>query len=49
MVIPGANPAARVYESIGSDFFLAVAPGWQVGLLWRRQIIDYVLLRAVRP
>jgi hypothetical protein len=24
----GRNPAARVYESIGSDFFLAVAPGW---------------------
>ena len=22
---------------------------WQVGLLWRRRIIDYVLLRAVRP
>jgi hypothetical protein len=22
---------------------------WQVELLWRRQIIDYVLLRAVRP
>ena len=28
MVIRGANPAARVYESIGSDFVLAVAPGW---------------------
>ena len=24
----GRNPAARVYESIGADFFLAVAPGW---------------------
>ena len=22
---------------------------WQVGLLWRRRIIDYLLLRAVRP
>jgi hypothetical protein len=22
---------------------------WQVELLWRRQIIDYILLRAVRP
>ena len=22
---------------------------WQVDLLWRRRIIDYVLLRAVRP
>jgi hypothetical protein len=34
MVIPGANPAARVYESIGSDFFLAVAPGWLNLGLW---------------
>ncbi len=24
----GHNPAARVYESIGPDFFLAPAPGW---------------------
>src|ERR1700730_17643864 len=24
----GRNPAARVYESIGSDFFMAPAPGW---------------------
>jgi hypothetical protein len=113
----GRNPAARVYENIGSDFFLALAPGWlnlglwegpgsedeaeqacrqlvgtlasalpadgvvadvgnglgthdrlagragapagqqaaarlllrQVDLLWRRRIIDYLLLRAVRP
>jgi hypothetical protein len=22
---------------------------WQVNLLWQRQIIDYLLLRAVRP
>jgi ubiquinone/menaquinone biosynthesis C-methylase UbiE len=22
---------------------------WQVNLLWRRQIIDYLLLRAIRP
>jgi hypothetical protein len=105
MVRQGTNPAARVYESIGSSFFLALAPGWpnlrlwqgpgsedeaedacrrlvttlaaalrltaarlaspagapagqqaaarlllrQVDLLWRRQIIDYQLLRAVRP
>ena len=28
MVRQGANPAARVYESIGSSFFLALAPGW---------------------
>jgi SAM-dependent methyltransferase len=30
----GQNPAARVYESIGSDFFLAVAPGWLNLGLW---------------
>ena len=30
----GGNPAARVYESIGSDFFLAVAPGWLNLGLW---------------
>jgi SAM-dependent methyltransferase len=28
------NPAARVYESIGSDFFLAPAPGWLNLGLW---------------
>jgi SAM-dependent methyltransferase len=28
------NPAARVYESIGSDCFLAVAPGWLNLGLW---------------
>jgi hypothetical protein len=127
MVRQGRNPAARVYESIGSGFFLALAPGWlnlglwdgpgsedeaedacrrlvgtlasalpadgvvvdvgngfgnwvigpalrltaarlsgattapaghraaarllfwQVDLLWRRRIIDYLILRAVRP
>jgi len=30
----GSNPAARVYESIGPDFFLAVAPGWLNLGLW---------------
>jgi len=30
----GRNPAARVYESIGSDFFLALAPGWLNLGLW---------------
>ncbi|HJY59405.1 MAG TPA: hypothetical protein VJ418_23745, partial [Streptosporangiaceae bacterium] len=30
----GGNPAARVYESIGPDFFLAVAPGWLNLGLW---------------
>ena len=30
----GGNSAARVYESIGSDFFLALAPGWLNPGLW---------------
>jgi len=30
----GRNPAARVYESIGSDSFLAPAPGWLNLGLW---------------
>jgi erythromycin 3''-O-methyltransferase len=30
----GSNPAARVYESIGSDFFLALSPGWLNLGLW---------------
>ncbi|MGH3112910.1 MAG: hypothetical protein ACRDOP_05530, partial [Gaiellaceae bacterium] len=30
----GANPAATVYDSIGSDFFLALAPGWLNLGLW---------------
>lgn len=30
----GSNPAARVYESIGSDFFLTIAPGWLNLGLW---------------
>jgi SAM-dependent methyltransferase len=30
----GRNPAARVYESIGSEFFLAPAPGWLNLGLW---------------
>jgi SAM-dependent methyltransferase len=34
MLRQGENPAARVYESIGSDFFLAVAPGWLNLGLW---------------
>ena len=35
LVRQGANPAARVYESIGADFFLAVAPGWLNLGLWQ--------------
>ena len=34
MVRQGRNPAARVYESIGSGFFLAIAPGWLNLGLW---------------
>ncbi len=34
LVRQGRNPAARVYESIGTDFFLAVAPGWLNLGLW---------------
>jgi cyclopropane fatty-acyl-phospholipid synthase-like methyltransferase len=30
----GGNSAARVYESIGSDFFLTLAPGWLNLGLW---------------
>lgn len=30
----GRNPAATVYDSIGSDFFLALAPGWLNLGLW---------------
>jgi len=34
LVRQGSNPAARVYESIGSDFFLALAQGWLNLGLW---------------
>jgi SAM-dependent methyltransferase len=34
MVHFGRNPAATVYESIGPDFFLALAPGWLNLGLW---------------
>jgi SAM-dependent methyltransferase len=30
----GRNPTATVYDSIGSDFFLAIAPGWLNLGLW---------------
>jgi SAM-dependent methyltransferase len=30
----GPNPAATVYDSIGNDFFLALAPGWLNLGLW---------------
>lgn len=34
LVRRGRNPAATVYESIGQDFFLALAPGWLNLGLW---------------
>jgi ubiquinone/menaquinone biosynthesis C-methylase UbiE len=34
IVRQGRNPAVRVYESLGSDCFLAVAPGWLNLGLW---------------
>jgi hypothetical protein len=34
MVKQDGNPAARVYESIGSDCFLALSPGWLNLGLW---------------
>jgi len=34
MARQGRNPAARVYESIGSECFLALAPGWLNLGLW---------------
>jgi SAM-dependent methyltransferase len=35
MVKQARNPAARVYESLGSGFFLAPAPGWLNLGLWQ--------------
>src|SRR5262249_62078970 len=34
IVHQGRNPAARVYESIGSECFVALAPGWLNLGLW---------------
>lgn len=34
LVRQGRNPAAAVYDSIGPDFFLALAPGWLNLGLW---------------
>ena len=34
LAVPGRNPAARVYESIGADCFVALAPGWLNLGLW---------------
>jgi hypothetical protein len=55
----GPGPARDAYERArdwGAEVVLQSAEQaaarlllWQVNLLWRRQIIDYLLLRAVRP
>ena len=37
LVRQGRNPAARVYESIGADSFLALSPGWLNLGLWEGQ------------
>ncbi|MGH2581235.1 MAG: hypothetical protein ACRDGP_10390, partial [Actinomycetota bacterium] len=34
LVWQGGNPAARVYDSIGPDFFLALDEGWLNLGLW---------------
>ena len=34
MIRYGRHPAATVYDSIGEDFFLALAPGWLNLGLW---------------
>src|SRR5712691_8318793 len=44
----GRNPAARVYESIGSDFPLAPAPGWLNLGLWEGPGTEAEAPRAVR-
>jgi hypothetical protein len=38
------TPAAPTGQRIAARALL-----WQVELLWRRRIIDYLLVRAVRP
>lgn len=35
VVRSGRNPAATVYDSLGSDFFVALAPGWLNLGLWQ--------------
>src|SRR2546423_4335170 len=44
----GANPAARVYESIGQEFPLAAAPGWLNLGLWEGPGTEEEAPRAVR-
>ena len=42
------NPAATVYDSIGSDFFLAMAPGWLNLGLWEGEGTEQEAPVAVR-
>jgi SAM-dependent methyltransferase len=44
----GSNPAARVYESVGSEFPLAPAPGWLNLGLWEGPGTEEEAPRAVR-
>jgi SAM-dependent methyltransferase len=44
----GSNPAATVYDSIGTDFFLAPAPGWLNLGLWEGPGGEEEAPRAVR-
>ena len=53
MIAPALRvTAARLARTTAAPFGQHTAAHlllWQVGLLWRRRIIDYLLLRAVRP
>jgi hypothetical protein len=41
IVRQGRNPAARVYESIGPDFFLALSPGSDIATRrWPRDPVE---------
>ena len=48
MVRQGRNPAATVYDSIGTDFFLALAPGWLNLGLWEGPGTEEEAPEAVR-
>jgi SAM-dependent methyltransferase len=48
LFVRGRNPAARVYESIGTDFLLAPAPGWLNLGLWEGEGTEEEAPLAVR-
>jgi SAM-dependent methyltransferase len=48
MLRQGGNPVARVYESIGTDFFLAISPGWLNLGLWQGPGTEAEAERACR-